>query len=212
MKVLCLILAAAQNLAPAQPQTLELTRKGHAIILNDVYLNHQGPFRMVVDTGNASSLVRPEVARRLHLTPAYVVDRVTLAGSHRVPASLLDEVRTGSVSQNAVEVVIDRAPISGVDGVLGQSWLIQHDYLIDYRGGRMVLDADAPPAGERFALRLVEGRPAIMSDMEGRMIELVLDSGANIPVLTGGPGGLLPLCGFSAVYVSNREGFVLLMR
>jgi gag-polyprotein putative aspartyl protease len=209
MKYLCLLLAAVRILAAGSPENLEFTRQGHAIILKDVFLNHQGPYRMVVDTGNASSLVRPEVARRLRLTPAYAVERVTEAGTHLVPAAILDEVRTGSVSQPAVEVMIDRVPLPGADGVLGQSWLIRHDYLLDYAARRLVLDAEAPRTGNRYGLRNVEGRPAIAAQVNGSRRELVLDSGAELMVLSPG-AGLLPLHELSSVYVSNREGFAVL--
>jgi gag-polyprotein putative aspartyl protease len=254
MKLLCLLLLAAQSLAAAADD-FALERKGQFVILKHVYLNHQGPFRMMLDTGDASSIVQPAVARRLGLTPLYAVEQVTPAGPRLVPATVLDEVQTGSVSQKAVEVVIAGGLPPGLDGVLGQSWLIHHDYLLDYRKRRLVLDAD-PPTGIKIPLRSVEDRPAVAATVDGHATELVLDSGANMLVLfspsaipgsalmsthsgstpvglgsarvTPGSGptrvmtaarvnaprraGLLPLCAFSTVYVSNREGFVILVR
>ena len=245
-----LLLVIASHCLPAE--TLSFTRHGTLVVLNEVYLNHHGPFRMMVDTGAAASSMRPEVARRIGAIPAYTVEQVTVAAARRTPALLLDEVRTGSVSQPAVEFLIAGGLPSGIDGVLGQSWLVRHDYLIDYRRHRLVLDGEAPAAGDRTALRMVHGRPAIAARVDGRTAELVLDSGADTLVLFGRPrffsttlftsqgavlagtspahvalargrtdivpaawingtesGGLFPLHTYSAVYVSNREGFVV---
>src|SRR5258708_15611628 len=40
----------------------------------------------------------------------------------------------------------------GVDGVLGQSWLVRRDYLLDYRNHSPVVDGAAPEGGVRTAL------------------------------------------------------------
>lgn len=108
-----------------------------------VFLNGQGPFRMLVDTGAASSLVRPEVALKIGLQPTYAVEQVTAAGNRLVPAGILAEVRVGAVADQAVEAMIGPVRAKGVDGVLGQSFLVRHDYLLDYHDRRVVLDG--PP-------------------------------------------------------------------
>ena len=142
-----------------------------------------------------------------------------------------------------------------IDGVLGQSWLVRHDYLLDYRDRRLVLEASAPDGGVRTALRSSDGRPEISAEVSGRQQELVVDSGASMLILfrrsalsgttalvtNGGPleakmgsasvriggvytrlmtavnvdapprAGLLPAASFGSVYVSNRDGVVILL-
>ena len=142
---LAAVSAAAQDLAVRTGVLLKTSLAGHALVLNDVFLNGAGPFRMLIDTGNATSIVRPEIARRLNLKPAYTVDQASVAGVRRVPVAILDEVRAGSVSDRSVEAIIGDVFESGVDGVLGESWLVRHDYLIDYRNHRIALDGS--PAG-----------------------------------------------------------------
>jgi hypothetical protein len=171
---------------PATPETvLPANRVADLFIVNGVYLNNRGPLRMMIDTGNSSSIVRPAVAHSLALHPDYAVQVETAAGEKRIVAAILDEVRIGLLRDNAVEAMIMDLRIPGVDGVLGQSWLIRHDYLLDYRLRRLVVDLAAPPAGIRAALRSTGGRPLVSAEVNGRPQELVVDSGTSNLVLFG---------------------------
>jgi predicted aspartyl protease len=258
MQSACLLLIMTGVLAGGSGTVLPARRVAHVLILQEVYLNAAGPFRMMVDTGNASSLVRPSVARRLGLTPSGSVEQVSPAGKQRVPVAVLREVRTGPVVNDAVEVMIAEPCLPEIDGVLGQSWLLRHDYLVDLQGGRLVLDGAPPAGGIRTLLRSEDGVPAIAAEVDGRRRTLALDSGSPAVVLfeaapllrtsafvttnagrapaavgtalvavggspprrlpalrletAGRRGGLLPACEFASVYVSNREGFVVLVR
>ncbi len=185
MKTTYLFLLMVPALPAAQETVLKASRSAHMLVLNDVYLNGSGPFRMMVDTGNASSTVRPAIARRLALRPTYRVEQVTASGSRLALAAVLNEVRVGALSDKGVEVIITDVRLSGVDGVLGQSWLIRHDYLLDYHNRRLVLDGTPPGGGLRIALRVEDGRLLIPVDIDGRQTEVTLDSGAPVVVLFG---------------------------
>ena len=242
-------------LSAAEEIALKADRVEHVLVLKQVYLNDQGPFRMMIDTGAASCLIRPAFAKRLGLFPVYAVEQETVAGVKRVPTAMFDDVRIGLVSDHRVEVMITDVKLPGVDGVLGQSWLVRHDYLLDYRGRRLVLDASAPERGVRAALRTSDGRPGISADVNGRRQDLVVDSGASVLILFGRSAvaggsmvltnsgsveaetgsarvtiggsynrvlttaefsappqpGLLPAAAFNSVYISNRDGLVVLV-
>ena len=171
------------GVSPAHPEVaLTARRAGHMLVLNQVFLDGAGPFRMMVDTGNASSLIRPDIARRLGLRPAYAVEQATLTGVRRVPTALVGELRVGECSERSVEMMIGEVRLPGLDGVLGQSWLARHDYLLDYRHNRLVLDG-APPEGIRVALRTADGCPSVLAEIDGRPAEVALDSGAQVLVL-----------------------------
>jgi len=255
MKPALLIFLTSAALTAAPGSILRASRMGRLMILEKVYVNGDGPFRMMVDTGNASSLIRPSIARKLGLRPNGWLEQSTAAADRRVPAVLLDELRIGNVMDNSAEAMIAEIQLQGVDGILGQSWLIRHDYLIDYRNHRVVVDGEPPESGVRAELRSLDGRPAIVAEVAGRRQELIIDSGAEILVLFEGvarvspvvlqtnrdsvaaqtgavdvaiadgcsrtmtaarvspsrPGpGLLPAGAFDSVYISNREGVVLL--
>jgi predicted aspartyl protease len=190
---LAAVSAAAQDLAVRPGVLLKTSLDGNALILNDVFLNGAGPYRMLIDTGNATSIVRPKIARRLNLKTQYTVDQASLAQTRRVPVAILDEVRAGSVSDQSVEAIIGDVSQQGVDGVLGASWLVRHEYLLDYRNRRMVLDGPPAGSGIRVPLRSTDGRPAVAVLINGRSKELVVDSGASAVILYEKPtpdGGL----------------------
>lgn len=174
---------AAQDLGSRQGVLLKASLAGHAMILNDIFLNGTGPFRMLIDTGNSSSIVRPEIARRLNLKVAYAVEQASVAGVRRVPVAILDDVRAGSISDRSVEAMISDVFQAGVDGVMGQSWLVRHDYLLDYHNRRIALDVAAPASGVRVPLRSPDGRPVVAGSIDGRERELVVDSGSSAVVL-----------------------------
>jgi predicted aspartyl protease len=171
---------------PATPETvLQANRVADLFIVDEVYLNDRGPLRMMIDTDNSSSIVRSTAAHSLALHPNYAVQVETAGGEKTIVAAIPDEVRIGLLRDNAVEVVIMDLKTPGVDEVLGQSWLIRHDYLLDYRLHRLVVDLAAPPAGIRAALRSTGGRPLVLAEVNGRRQELVVDSGTSNLVLFG---------------------------
>ena len=173
-----LILTGVVTAAP-----LKTSVSGHTLVLQEVFLNGAGPYRMMVDTGNTSSIVRPGVARCLKLQPAYQVSHASIGGTRTVSVAIVAEVRTGLVTDPWVEFMVDEVNQEGVDGVLGQSWLIRHDYLLDYRARSLVLDGRAPDTGVRLPLRSADGRPIVVAAVDGRNTELVIDSGSSALVL-----------------------------
>jgi hypothetical protein len=176
---------AAERLAAGDGLVLKAERAGHVLVLSHVYLNGSGPLRMMIDTGNASSLIRPNVARRLSLRPAFAVEHVTVTGARKLPLAVLDEVVTGPLTETGVEVMIGDVWMDGVDGVLGENWLARHDYLFDYQNRRIVIDGVEFGQGLSIPFRSVNGRPVISIDVDGRPREVTLDSGAQLLTLFG---------------------------
>lgn len=243
------------GLYASEEVVLKATRVAHVLVLKQVYLNGQGPFRMMVDTGAASCLIRPAVAKRLGLQPAYAVEHETVNGVNLVPAAMLEDLRIGTIRDQGVEIILTDLRLPGVDGVLGQSWLIRHDYLLNYHDRQVEIEAPEPRHGIRAALRSTDGRPMITAKVDGRRQDLVVDSGAPVLVLfersqlarsallvtnngsadvamrgarveigatfarrmeavevNGPPAtGLLPAGVFASVYISNRNGVVVLV-
>lgn len=69
-----------------------------------------------------------------------------------------------------------------IQGVLGQVFLSQFDYLLDVRGGRMEFGRrDVDGKGARAGFHIVQGRPVVDTNLG----PLVLDSGAHLMVRFG---------------------------
>jgi hypothetical protein len=155
------------------------------LVLKEVYLNEKGPYRMMIDTGNSSSILRPEVAGPLGLHSTYDVEVENATGVRRADAAVVNVIRIGSVRDENVPVIITNVRLPGVDGILGQSWLRRHDYLLDYQKRRLVLDPAAPPEGIRTALISTDGRPQVSAEINGHREQLIVDSGTSVLVLFG---------------------------
>ncbi len=102
-----------------------------------------------------------------------------------------------------------------LDGILGQSFLKGlGSYLIDYRQSRLVLEPPAPPpTGTTHWFEFRDDRPGLALKVKGTSgnREWILDSGAPEPILRAGRHpGLLATSTFDAVYINNREQFVVL--
>ncbi len=149
------------------------------IAVEDVYINGGGPYRFLIDTGAQSTVVAPRVARQLGLSPSYRVEVVTVNGRLWAPGRKVTSVSVGRHSAAECEVLWYEPPVTGFDGILGQSFLKFFPYSIDYRTGAVQIGGQAPASGVRVPVRHVSGRPAI--EVGGLL--LGLDSGASGLVL-----------------------------
>jgi len=191
MRSSVLLLLMTKYAAASCGIVLPASRSGHVLVLKAVYLNGAGPFRMLVDTGNASSLLSPAATLRLGLASMAAVEQPTPAGVRHVPVALLREVRVGGVATADVEVMLAAPRMRGVDGALGQSWLVRHDYTLDFAAGRVILDGDAPADGVHLPLRSDDGVPQTVVEVDGRRRTVALDSAAPALVLFN-TAGLTP--------------------
>jgi hypothetical protein len=164
-------------------QAVPLTIVDGRPIVPGVFLNGQGPFRFLLDTGAQTNQVDSALAARLGLVPTFRVELSTVAGGTMVGGLRLGEVALGPVRATDQEVLITRLDgvrelAMEVQGVLGQEFLRRFDYLLDLRNGRLDFGARAPATG-RIPFKLVDGRMAIDTD-DG---PLILDSGTSTLIL-----------------------------
>src|SRR5689334_6427394 len=98
-------LLAAANSARSET-VLQASRIRDFLFLNQVYLNEKGPYRMMVDTGNSWSTLRPAVANQIGVRPVNNVEVESASGVRRVAAAILNSVRVGSLLDENVKIVI----------------------------------------------------------------------------------------------------------
>jgi hypothetical protein len=174
MKIACFFLLTLAALSAP------LERKGSHYFIRDVFVEGQGPFRFLLDTGAEASGVSARVASLTGVRAEYRVEQVTAAGSRITPAGRA-RLRVGAHEVVGAEVLIGGLAVEA-DGVLGQSFLRHFDYLIT----RKTLELDAVPVeGRKIELREVDGLPAVRGSVEGTERDLVLDSGSPVLVMFG---------------------------
>lgn len=117
-------------------------------LLVQVYVNGQGPFRTIVDTGAASFTLRPAIAERIGAVPRSRIERVTLSGAAFRPASPVTV--QAIAARDEVEMVFSPINHPAADGVLGQNWLRRHVYFLDVRNYYFDLDPTVPPPASVF--------------------------------------------------------------
>jgi hypothetical protein len=100
-----------------------------------VYLNGQGPFRMVLDTGANRSAVIPKVADLLgeQARAASTIRLRGATGTAIVPMIRVDKMQVGDLVLAPVMLPIVLDVFGGADGVLGNEGLRDKRIVIDFR-------------------------------------------------------------------------------
>ncbi len=174
--------AGAQTLAAS---TVQFKLLRDYLIVIPVTVNGLGPYEFLLDTGTNTTLVGAEFARQLRLRPIDRIELVTVSGAQIVPRAQLESVAVGAKTARGLESLFSdlrevRAVKPEICGVLGQNFLEQFNYLINYREQRIEFEdgeeLEKGLRGARLPIEWSEGRAIITSDGKERW-RLVLDSG-----------------------------------
>ncbi len=113
--------------------------KKKPLILIEVWVNNQGPFSFVVDTGATVTVLSPETAQKAGLDLTSGVKDTAHGAGGQVQASLvsLESLRIGEIEikdlQAAIMDLTNLKQILGdLDGVIGYNFLSQFRVMIDY--------------------------------------------------------------------------------
>jgi predicted aspartyl protease len=188
-------LAAAGTAADRGPASVPLTIDAHGGVGVDVRVNGAGPFRFLLDTGAARTVIADDLAREVGAAAVARSEMVTSAGSDmRLVVRLASITMTPAARDGVLAVVLPAGALTplgrGVRGLLGQDFLSGFNYTLDYRRARLTWD-EAVSCDAAGASRLVasEGRFIATFDSDERgALRLVPDSGADVPVLFLAPG------------------------
>jgi hypothetical protein len=186
--LICSLIIAAPLAAEIKMQVLE----GRPIV-DGVYVNGHGPYRFLVDTGANVNLIETGLARKIGMNATFQVDLASVARNTSTLASdgneiVLDSVKAGKQEflLSGLEAIRQLSP--DIQGVLGQWFLFQFDYVLDLHGKRLEFGKQERN-GTRTQFKMINARPVISTSLG----ELALDSGAGRVVLFGvkpdvGPG------------------------
>lgn len=102
-------------------------RRGVAIA--EVWLNQQGPFQFLIDTGAESTFISPQMAQRLQIPAAKLqaIDVEGFCGLESAQFTQLQSVTMGGQTIKPLEVVIlsntNILKVLEIDGIIGQNFL-----------------------------------------------------------------------------------------
>jgi Aspartyl protease len=149
-----------------------------------------GRWRFLLDTGSSHTVVATEAARRAGLSVVPGGQLLTPAGLITVGETALPPFRLGGHPQPGRRVQV--APLDAMggdtrlDGILGMDALAGAPFVLDLAGGQLLLlAADATGRGEGVAVpaRTHAGRVVVEVEVDGAPRAMVLDSGAQVPVV-----------------------------
>ncbi|HEY6274062.1 MAG TPA: retropepsin-like aspartic protease [Terriglobales bacterium] len=186
--------AAVRSLAgtaPGSDPNVAVQTLHDYLMVVTVTVNDRGPFRFLLDTGTNTTLIDPELAQELKLTP---VDGMTLGSMGKsVPVAryFLQGFRVGEASVSNLEVLALTLPqLRALDrrirGVLGMNFLLQFSFLLDYQQQRLEIypfpELAHPPQGTRLRAEINDWRLLIPVGSKASprgMWKLTLDSGIS---------------------------------
>jgi predicted aspartyl protease len=153
-----------------------------------VYINGQGPFRLVLDTGATGSAVIQSVAARIGAPVAPGTIRLIGAtGSSLVSAVRVDSIEVGDLLLGNRNLAIVEDVFGGAEGVLGADGFSDKRIVIDFKNDQISIrrsSAARMPAGfTRVPVKLRDGH-LLMFDVKlaGVRTKAMLDTGAQATV------------------------------
>ena len=160
------------------------------LIVVPVFVNGEGPFDFLLDTGANTTLIDAGLAARLGLQPIDRISLVTAAGAQTLVRARLRSLTLGGRTLAGVEVLsADTRDLRLVDarirGVVGWNFLSEGNFLLDLAGRSIEFGDDSALSGRldgtRHPFEEGEGMPLVGARFPQRgeeRLRLVLDTGA----------------------------------
>ena len=165
-----------------------------------VSIGAAGPFLFLLDTGSTHTAISEALADRLDMPLVARTTVLTSTGREWRPIVRLREVAIGR--GRAHDVMASVAPgaqlagiARGIEGIIGQDFLLDLNYTLDYRRKRLWWSAASAAETDTVVLPLVkqEGRYLVQASAGvSRSMLLVPDSGADALVMFDREGRTVP--------------------
>ena len=173
-----------------EPRYVSPTRRDQiGRIWAPVYINDQGPFRLVLDTGASRSCIIERVATHLALTPDHSspIKLQAVTGSATVPTVRVDSLLIGDLLINGSKLPIIPDALGGAEGILGNEGLVDRRVYIDFRHDIISITRShnraAPPGYFTVPFTLQRGRLLTVDAWLGRVrAKAIIDTGGQTTV------------------------------
>ncbi len=218
---------AAETHCPGNVASVPFRFVSRHLIVLAVSINHTGPYDFLLDSGTQITMIAPSLAASLHLGTHGVAVVAGFGSGNSASYAQLDLVEAGSHAVANQKVLIYdlqgfRSGDPHLQGILGEDFLEQFDLLIDnahrllcldtstamraeVRGSHipLVATAEVDEFGPKPGLLLITVH---LSDGL-RPVQLLLDSGANEPILLNTSQYMVPRPSHDApIRVSGVDG------
>jgi hypothetical protein len=182
MALLLTVLAISGALtanAQMTPTTIKLKVLQGRPVVDGVFINGNGPYRFLLDTGSQANQMEAGLAKKIGLVPTLQVDLYTAAGNSIVHGGRASKVALGTVEAAGQEFLFTSCDglhmlSPDIRGILGQEFLAHFDYTLDFQHHQLLF-GQPPIEGAHIAVHLLYGRMTVSTNQG----ELVLDSGAD---------------------------------
>jgi predicted aspartyl protease len=159
-----------------------------------VFLEGQGPFRFLLDTGASTAVIDPDLAARLNLKRLEDVQLRGATAERTVSMFVSDRVVVAERLRQRGAVTFVAGTLAGFDGVLPGALLTGTNTEIDFAAREFRIYGAAQPDRTGFTrLPLVEGpgksdrgRLVVRVKLDGRPVDLLIDTGGTGSVLLSG--------------------------
>ena len=151
-----------------------------------VYVNGQGPLRLVLDTGASASAVTAEAAARLNL-PVEGARTVLLrgvTGAKEVPIIDVERVEIGDLTVEPAQLIVIDDAFGGAEGVVAGRGLNDRRILIEFRRDHIDIrrsrNQRAPPGYTVLPVKLIRGHvPTVDARVGSVKVRAIIDTGAQ---------------------------------
>lgn len=172
-----------------EPRYVSPTRRDRiGRIWAPVFINGQGPFRLVLDSGANRSGITGSVAQQLALpeNPRPVLLH-GVTGSITVPTVRAERLQIGDLWLGPADLPVLLDPLGGADGILGTDRLLNRRIYVDFRGDRISIERShsepAPPGFLTVPFRLTRGNLlSVEASVGGIAVTAIIDTGGQISV------------------------------
>jgi predicted aspartyl protease len=152
-----------------------------------VFVNDQGPFQFVVDTGANRTVLSNALAARLGLPMGEKVIVHDIAGVGGVETAHVARLRVGKRQVDNIIAPLLSARDMGADGILGIDGLVDQQVVMDFLGNKMTITPIRKGPGEKDTI-VVRARSKygqlILADARigNERVYVIVDSGAEYSV------------------------------
>lgn len=180
-----------------EPTRVEASNDSFTRMVAPVFLNGQGPFNFLVDTGANRSCVSKKLAETLNFPEGPPISLRTVVAAKLRPSIKVDRLQVGTRSQRNINIPVVPLPNGEADGVLGVDWLKGRRLVLDFKGKGLEITASKTEISTASRVVVPAQRRSgqltlIDADMNGAPISAMIDSGSEISIGNNALRRLLP--------------------